>query len=191
MQRLQAFKFALMPNGDQARDLRRFAGSCRFVFNKALAMQQERHAAGDKKLGYADLCKALIAWKADPATAWLCDTPSQALQQSLKDLDRAYTNFFAKRADAPRFKKKGRSGDSFRYPQGVKLDQANNRLFLPKLGWLRYRNSREVLGTVKTSPSASQAASGSPRSRPNGRSRSRCIRGRRSGSMWALPASPP
>ena len=149
MLRFQAFKFELMPDGGQARDMRRFAGSCRFVFNKALAMQQERFAAGDAKLGYAGLCKALTEWKADPATAWLCDTPSQSLQQTLKDLERAYTNFFAKRADFPRFKKKGRSGDSFRYPQGFKLDQTNGRLFLPKQGWLRYRNSRDVLGTVK------------------------------------------
>lgn len=149
MLRLQAFKFELMPDGGQARDMRRFAGSCRFVFNKALAMQQERYAAGEKRLGYAGLCSALIEWKAVPATAWLCDTPSQALQQTLKDLERAYTNFFAKRADFPRFKKKGRCGDSFRYPQGYKLDQVNGRLFLPKLGWLRYRNSRDVLGTVK------------------------------------------
>ncbi len=149
MLRLQAFKFELMPDGGQARDMRRFAGSCRFVFNKALAMQQERYAAGEKRLGYAGLCSALIEWKAAPATAWLCDTPSQALQQTLKDLERAYTNFFAKRADFPRFKKKGRCGDSFRYPQGYKLDQVNGRLFLPKLGWLRYRNSRDVLGTVK------------------------------------------
>jgi putative transposase len=149
MLRLQAFKFELMPDGGQARDMRRFAGSCRFVFNKALAMQQELHAADEKKLGYAGLCKALTEWKADPATAWLCDTPSQALQQTLKDLERAYTNFFSKRADFPRFKKKGRSGDSFRYPQGYKLDQANGRLFLPKLGWMRYRKSRDVLGTVK------------------------------------------
>ena len=66
----------------------------------------------------------------------------------LKDLERAYKNFFAKRAAFPRFKKKGQS-DSFRYPQGVKLDQGNSRLFLPKLGWVRYRNSRDVLGTVK------------------------------------------
>jgi putative transposase len=72
------------------------------------------------------------------------------LQQTLKDLERAYANFFAKRADFPRFKKKGQS-DSFRYPdpKQIKLDQANSRIFLPKLGWLRYRNSREVLGTVK------------------------------------------
>ena len=149
MLRLQAFKFELMPDGEQARDMRRFAGSCRFVFNKALAMQQERHAAGEKKLGYAGLCKALTEWKAAPTTPWLCDTPSQALQQALKDLERAYTNFFAKRADFPRFKKKGRSGDSFRYPQGFKLDQANDRVFLPKLGWVRYRNSRDVLGNPK------------------------------------------
>ncbi|PPC74219.1 cytosine methyltransferase, partial [Pokkaliibacter plantistimulans] len=74
--------------------------------------------------------------------------PSQALQQTLKDLERAYRNFFAKRTDFPRFKKKG-GGDSFRYPQGCKLDQANSRLFLPKLGWVRYRNSRDVLGSVK------------------------------------------
>ncbi|MCK7581402.1 MAG: transposase [Chromatiales bacterium] len=138
-----------MPNGDQARDLRRFAGSCRFVYNRALALQQERYATGEKTLGYAALCKALTEWKADPSTAWLGDTPSQALQQSLKDLERAYTNVFAKRADAPRFKKKGQSRDSLRYPQGYKLDQANSRLFLPKLGWVRYRNSRTVLGTVK------------------------------------------
>lgn len=89
MQRLQAFKFALKPNGDQARDLRRCAGSCRFVYNRAMALQQEQYATGEKKLGYADLCKALTAWKADPAMAWLGDTPAQALQQSLKDLDRA------------------------------------------------------------------------------------------------------
>src|SRR5690606_27610681 len=66
------------------------------------------------------------------------------------DLERAYANFFAKRANFPRFKKKGQH-DSFRYPdpKQIKLDQANSRIFLPKLGWVRYRNSREVLGTVK------------------------------------------
>jgi putative transposase len=40
MQRLLAFKYELMPNGEQQRAMRRFAGSCRFVFNKALALQQ-------------------------------------------------------------------------------------------------------------------------------------------------------
>ena len=143
-----AYKYELKPNGQQLRNMRRFAGSCRFVFNKALAMQQERYKAGEKKLGYASLCKSLTEWKAQSETLWLSETPSQALQQTLKNLERAYKNFFEKRADFPKFKKKGQS-DSFRYPQGVKLDQGNSRIFLPKLGWLRYRNSRDVLGEVK------------------------------------------
>ena len=150
MQRLQAFKYERMPTGEQQRQMRRFAGSCRFVFNRALALQKERYEQGEKKLGYAGLCKLLTEWRNGPETPWLADAPVHPLQQTLKDLERAYANFFAKRADFPRFKKKGQS-DSFRYPdpKQIKLEQANSRIFLPKLGWVRYRNSREVLGTVK------------------------------------------
>jgi putative transposase len=150
MKRLQALKYELMPNGEQARQMRRFAGSCRFVFNKALALQKSRYEQGEKKLGYAGLCKLLTDWRNGVETPWLKDAPTHPLQQTLKDLERAYTNFFQKRADFPRFKKKGQR-DSFRYPdpKQIKLEQGNNRLFLPKLGWLRYRNSRAVLGEVK------------------------------------------
>ena len=150
MQRLQAFKYELMPTGVQQRQMRRFAGSCRFVFNKALALQEERHERGEKKLGYAGLCRELTAWRNGAETPWLADAPIHPLQQTLKDLERAYSNFFAKRADFPRFKKKGQS-DRFRYPdpKQIKLDQGNSRIFLPKLGWLCTRFSRDVLGTVK------------------------------------------
>lgn len=58
-QRLQAYKYELKPNGEQQRNMLRFAGSCRFVYNKALALQQERHTAGEKKLGYSGLCTLL------------------------------------------------------------------------------------------------------------------------------------
>ena len=150
MQRLQAFKYELIPNGEQQRQMRRFAGSCRFVFNKALALQKERHEKGEQKLGYAGLCKLLTEWRNGTETPWLKDAPTHPLQQTLKDLERAYVNFFARRADYPRFKKKGQ-GERFRYPDAkqIKLDQSNSRLFLPKLGWMRYRNSREALGRVK------------------------------------------
>ncbi|MEN0678313.1 transposase [Plesiomonas shigelloides] len=148
MKRLQAFKFQLRPNGQQERDMRRFAGACRFVFNKSLALQNENHEAGNKFLSYVKMAAWLVEWKKAPETEWLKDSPSQPLQQALKDLERAYKNFFQKRASFPRFKKRGHS-DSFRYPQGVKLDQANNRISLPKLGWISYRNSREVVGEVK------------------------------------------
>ena len=146
MMRRQAYKFQLKTNLSQARQMRRFAGACRFVFNQALALQKAKYEAGNKKLSYADLCAELLTLKS--SNPWLGESPSQTLQQSLKDLERSYKNFFAKRADFPRFKKKGLSS-SFRFPQGCKLDQANNRIFLPKLGWMHYRNSREVLGEVK------------------------------------------
>ncbi len=149
MQRLQAFKYELTPTGGQQRDMRRFAGSCRFVFNKALALQKERYEQGEKKLCYAGLCKLLTEWRNGAQTPWLKDAPVHPLQQTLKDLERAYGNFFAKRAAFPRFKKKGRH-ESLRYPdpKQFKLDEGNGRIFLPKLGWMRLRLSRPVLGKL-------------------------------------------
>ena len=150
MKRLQAFKFALMPNGAQLRDMRRFAGSCRFVFNKALALQQSNHQSGKKFIGYLAMAKRLTEWRNGAETPWLKCAPVHPLQHALKDLERAYQNFFAKRADFPRFKRKG-SSESFRYPDAkqFEIDQSNSRIKLPKLGWIRYRNSREILGTPK------------------------------------------
>lgn len=150
MKRLQSFKFELIPNGEQLRNMRRYAGSSRFVYNRALALQKENYEAGNKFIGYVSMAANLPVWKRETDTAWLKHTPSQALQHALKDLENAYKNFFAKRADFPRFKRKG-SGDSFRYPEPkqIKFDPANNRIFLPKLGWLRYRNSRDVLGELR------------------------------------------
>lgn len=150
MQRLQAFKYELMPNGQQQRDMRRFAGSCRFVFNKALALQKTNYEAGEKFIGYVVMAKQLTAWRNGPETPWLKDAPVHPLQHALKDLERAYNNFFAKRAMFPRFKRKG-SGESFRYPDPnqFEIDQTNSRIKLPKLGWMRYRNSRDVLGSAK------------------------------------------
>src|SRR3954467_11662665 len=104
MQRVQAFTFELTPGGEQQRDLRRFAGSCRFVYNKALAMQKENHEAGNQFMGYVPMAAHLPIGKREVGQAWLKDAPSQALQQTLKDLEKAYQHFFAKRADFPRFK---------------------------------------------------------------------------------------
>jgi putative transposase len=73
---------------------------------------------------------------------------SQTLQQALKDLYRGYTNFKEGRAQFPTFLKKGKK-DSFRYPQGFEVDNQNGRIKLPKLGWMRYRKSQDVLGEAK------------------------------------------
>jgi len=88
----------------------------------------------------------LPEWK--QALPWLRDAPSQALQQSLKHLESSFKNLFEKRAQFPKFKKKGLS-DAFRIPQHFVVEQNNNRIYIPKLGWLRYRNNREILGEIK------------------------------------------
>ncbi|MDR5727426.1 MAG: transposase, partial [Terriglobia bacterium] len=150
MKRQQAFKYELKPSVEQQRRMVCYTGCRRAVYNKALALQQANHEAGNKFICYETMAKNLVAWRADEVTIWLAEAPFHTLQQSLQDMEKAFENFFAKRAEFPRFKKKGQS-DSFRYPdpKQIKLDQANDRIFLPKLGWLRYRNSREVLGSVR------------------------------------------
>jgi transposase len=57
MKRLQAYKFQSEPNGEQQRNLRYFAGSCRFVYNKALALQKENHESGKPFIGYVAMAK--------------------------------------------------------------------------------------------------------------------------------------
>ncbi len=150
MKRMQAFTYELQQDGEQERSMRKFSGSCRFVFNKALALQKENYEAGNKFISYVSMAKQLTEWRNSTETPWLKEAPCHSLQHALKDLEKAYKNFFAKRADFPRFKKKVNSV-SFRYPDPIqiKLDQENSRIFLPKLGWVRYRKSRNIVGELR------------------------------------------
>lgn len=127
--------------------MKQFCGCSRFVYNRALVYQNEQYEK-DKtfKFSYVKLTNLLPKWKLE--LTWLKDCHSQVLQQSLKDLERAFKNFFEKRSDFPKFKRKS-SKDKFRFPQGCKLEQHNDRIYLPKIGWVRYRNSRKVIGEIK------------------------------------------
>ena len=145
MQIRKAFKFELIPNGAQIRKMKQFCGCSRFVFNRALTYQNEKYKADKSfKFSYKKIANLLPEWKKE--LVWLKDCHSQVLQQSLKDLEKAFKNFFNKKSHFPKFKRKGEK-DSFRFPQGCKLEQ--NRIYLPKIGWVRYRNSRQVIGTLK------------------------------------------
>jgi putative transposase len=150
MQRYQSYKFKLRPNSGQLSRMRRIAGCCRFVFNQALALQIHRRDQGTAELDFAGLTQRLAEWRRYPESIWLADAPIGTLQQALRNLESAYTRYHRHQAQFPTFKKKGRS-DSFRYsdPSEIKLDQVNNRILLPSLGWLRYRSSRDVLGRVR------------------------------------------
>ncbi|MFG0645398.1 RNA-guided endonuclease InsQ/TnpB family protein [Leclercia adecarboxylata] len=145
----QAFKFLLEPNKNHINEFLVFAGSCRFVYNKGLALINENYDSGKKFLNYNQLASELVNWKNEECLAWLKMAPSQCLQQSLRDLDKAFKNFFSGKSQYPRFKKKGRN-DSFRVPcQRVRLDQEKHLVSLPKLGWVKYRKSREITGVLK------------------------------------------
>jgi putative transposase len=103
-----------------------------------------------KVLSYNHLAGYLVKWKKDDDTAFLTTAPSQTLQQTLKALDRAMKDAFDKKQPGKRFpvwKKKFKCVDSFRYPQGFKIE--GNRVFLPKIGWVRFHKSREIQGTPR------------------------------------------
>jgi putative transposase len=147
MVRRQGFVFALKTNEREATMLRQFAGCCRFVWNDVLALNDLRHERGDSRMGYSAACGYLASLKTEHA--WLRDAHSQPLQQTLKDLERAYSNAFDPklRARFPAFKKRGRQ-IGIRFPQGFNL--TNNAVYLPKLGWIGYRASRAILGVPKS-----------------------------------------
>ena len=146
----QAFKFRLEPLTRERQLFAQFAGCCRLVWNKALAIQKELLEEGSKLLSFSDLSRLLTEWKHSEETVFLSGVHSQPLQQTVKNLDRAISEAFNKTnpKQFPRFKKKGQR-DSFRYPQGFKIDEPNSRVYLPKIGWVRYRNSQHLVGTPK------------------------------------------
>ena len=147
----KAFRFQLRTHPSLENHFSLVAGHARFVWNKALSLNLDCLARREPIVGYRDLAGLLRLWKQSDEYGFLREAHSQILQQRLMDLDRAFRDAFDRNQPGKRlpvFKKKGVS-DSFRYPQGFKLDGANSRIYLPKLGWVRYRKSREIEGTPK------------------------------------------
>ena len=145
-----AFQFKLNTTGSDCRTLSRFCGCARFVYNKALDWNKEMRTKDPAfKLSYAKLCALLPQWKKEKETQWLSECHSQVLQQSMKDLMRAFTNFFEGRTSFPKFHKKFRDEDAIRFPQGFKIDEARKQIYLPSVGWIRYRRSRFIEGRPK------------------------------------------
>ena len=146
----RAFKFKLNPTRAQEELFLRFAGAKRWVFNRGLDQRKKAFEQTGKSPSYFDQNKELTQLKEQPETAWLSEIHSQVLQQGLKDLDRAFQNFFRRvkkgeKPGHPQFKKKG-LGESFRFPQGTKTE--DSKVFVPKIGWVKYRKSRDIKGTI-------------------------------------------
>jgi putative transposase len=146
MQIRKGYKYRLKTNRGAGARFVRFAGACRFVWNKTLAINEGRYLAGVPRLSYHDAAGLLTLWKQSEEYGWLTAVHSQVLQQCLMDLERAYANLLAGRAAPPQYRKK-LLADSFRYPQGFKID--GRKVSLPKIGWVEFWHSQEIEGHVK------------------------------------------
>ncbi len=137
-------KFRAYPDREQQNLINRTLGCCRLIYNKGLAMRNDAFESG-QKIGYNQTSAMLTDLKKQDDYAFLKDPDSIALQQSLRDLDRGFKNFFEKRAGYPRFKSKHDNHQSYRtINQGDNIHIAGKYIKLPKLGYVRIRQSMEV-----------------------------------------------
>ena len=144
---LKAYKYRIYPNQDQKELLSRIFGQVRFVYNLGLETKISAYVGNKYNVDMFNLVKQIKELK-DNECDWLKESPSQALQMSIRNLDVAYTNFF-RGAGFPKFKSKYRK-QSFQLPQGVFLSKDNKQIFIPKLKFTDIDLHREFKGEIKT-----------------------------------------
>ena len=137
-------KFRAYPNKEQKRLINKTFGWCRLVYNKGLIMRRDSYKNGIE-VGYSQTCSMLTALKKQKDFEFLKEPDSMALQQSLKNLDQGYKNFFEKRANYPKFKSKYDSHQSYRtLNQGNNIRIIGKYIKLPKLGYVKIKVTMKV-----------------------------------------------
>ena len=140
----KGIKFRIYPNREQQNIINQTLGCCRLIYNKGLAMRNEAYQNGNK-IGYSQTSAMLTELKKQDDFVFLKVVDSIALQQSLRDLDREFVNFFQKRARHPQFKSKHNQHQSYRtINQGDNIRIVGKYIKLPKLGYVKVRQSMEV-----------------------------------------------
>ena len=153
----KAYKFRIYPTKKQEILIAKTIGCSRYVFNRFLAKWNDTYQATGKGLTYNTCSAELTQLKKE--LAWLKEVDSISLQSTLKNLADAFTRFFKKQNEAPRFKSKKNMVQSYKTKQtNGNIAVVCNQLKLPKLGLVRFANSRNVEGrilnaTVRRNPS--------------------------------------
>ena len=143
----KTYKFKLQPNREQGASFYQFAGNSRFVYNALLDWARETYqTTGESVVRRAKFCKQMTELKKDHA--WLKLSHVHILQSVGDDLVAGYQRFFKKLEGFPKFKSRKNLNYSFRFKQGIKLNR--NDIFLPKIGWVKYRKSQCVKGEIMT-----------------------------------------
>ena len=151
------FEYRIYPNATQRETIAKTFGCCRWVYNRALSIRKQAYENNKKNISIYDIKKLLPSWKADSKTCWLREADSMALQESIRDLGKAYKNFFRNpgKTGFPKFKSR-KNRQSYRTNNIQILDK--NHVKLPKLGAVKACISRPVQGrilsaTIKQTPS--------------------------------------
>lgn len=158
----RGFKFRIYPNKAQQQQLVKIFGSCRFVYNHFLAEARAAYERGEKFSSTYTNQKKLTAMKKLPKFEFLKEGDSQALNQAIANLGSAYSRFFQKIADRPKFKKKSHAQSYTTFVTGEVSKTfviQENKIFIPKLGLVKIVQHRPVSGRV-TSGTISKTASG-------------------------------
>ena len=144
MKKNKAIKYRIYPNKEQQNLINKTLGCCRLVYNIGLDIRNKAFENGEK-IGYTQTSAMLTELKRTDEFSFLRDADSVALQQSLRDLDKSFVNFFQKRARHPRFKSKHNNHQSYRtMNQNNKIRIVGKYIKLPKLGYIKVRQSMDV-----------------------------------------------
>ena len=141
---MKAIKVKIYPKKDQIELIEKHFGCNRFVYNWALNQKIEFYKQKEKSLSEAKLMGMLTKVKHEDNKEWLKEVHSQTLQQSIKDLESAFSHFFRKNNSFPKFKSRKNPKQSFRFPQGFKIDYDKHYVKLPKIGWVRFKDKFNV-----------------------------------------------
>jgi putative transposase len=143
----KAFKYRIYPNARQREFLANSFGCTRFVYNYFLRQHIDTYAETGKGSTYCGNSSSLTQLKKQLEFEWLNDVSAQSLQQALRNLDTAYNNFFNKRTQFPKFKKKSNK-QSFRVPQDFSIH--DNLLDIPKCKGIKIKLHRNIEGNMKS-----------------------------------------
>ncbi len=158
----KAYKYRIYPNQEQQAFFAKCFGCSRFVYNHFLRLTIDTYAESKQTLKYSNYAKLLTKLKKEIDYSWLGEVNSQSLQQSLKDLEKAFLSFFSKQNQFPRFKKKT-NRQSFRVPQHFSITE-DGKLKLPKMKPIKMVMHREIVGqlcnvTISKTPTGKYYAS--------------------------------
>ena len=139
---IKAYKYKIKPDKQQEELLSKFFGCVRYIYNWGLNKKTSAYKDDGTKIGYVQLAKELTSLKQTEEHCWLNECTAEALQQSLRSLDNAFTAFFRKKAKYPKFKSKKHTRDSVKFINSVHFDFNNWTVKLPKLGKVKLCKNR-------------------------------------------------